>query len=104
MVNNTMLAAGCALLAFAGLAFAFVGGDSRAEKRRAAVKKTEVKSTAGAGAVDRAAKKKQIAENVRDLEKKSKRKGPDLQARIEQAGLTISRQQFMIVFAAIAVA
>jgi tight adherence protein B len=103
MVNNTMLAAGCAILAFAGLAFAFVGGDSRAEKRRAAVKKTEPKTNAAAGAVDRAAKKKQIAENIRDLEKKSKRKGPDLQGRIEQAGLAISRQQFMIMFAAIAV-
>ena len=104
MVNNLVLAAGCVILACGGLAFAFAGGDSRADKRRAAlkIKKTEVK--ASAGTVDRAAKKKQIAENIKELENKAKGKRPDLQTRIEQAGLTISRQQFMIVFAVIAVA
>ncbi len=102
MVNNLVLAAGCVILACGGLAFALAGGDSRAEKRRAAVKKPEAK--ANVASVDRAAKKKQIAENIKDLEKKAKRKGPDLQTRIEQAGLSIPRRQFLIVFAAIAVA
>ncbi|MGO9771588.1 MAG: type II secretion system F family protein [Roseiarcus sp.] len=102
MVNNLVLAAGCVILACGGLAFALAGGDSRAEKRRAAVKKPEAK--ANVASVDRAAKKKQIAENIKDLEKKAKRKGPDLQTRIEQAGLSIPRRQFLIVFAAIDVA
>ncbi|MGD1036726.1 MAG: type II secretion system F family protein [Roseiarcus sp.] len=102
MVNNLVLAAGCAVVACAGVAFVFAGGDSRAGKRRAALKQADAKSSAGA--VDKAAKKKQIAENIKDLEKKSKRKRPDLQTRIEQAGLSISRQRFMIVFAVIAVA
>lgn len=102
MVNNTILAAACVILACGGLAFAFVGGESRAGKRRAALKKTEAKSSLGT--VDRAAKKKQIAENIKELENKAKGKRPDLQTRIEQAGLSMSRQQFMIVFAAIAVA
>lgn len=102
MVNNILLAAGCVIVACGGLAFAFAGGDSRAETRRASLKKTETKSNAAA--VDRAAKKKQIAENIRDLEKKSRRKGPDLQTRIEQAGLSISRQQFMMIFAGVAIA
>ncbi len=102
MVNNLVLAAGCVILACGGLAFALAGGDSRAEKRRAAVKKPEAK--ANVATIDRAAKKKQIAENIKDLEKKAKRKGPDLQTRIEQAGLSIPRRQFLIVFAAIAVA
>ncbi len=102
MVNNTILAAGCVILACGGLAFAFVGGESRAGKRRAALKKTEAKSNPGT--VDRAAKKKQIADNIKELENKAKGKRPDLQTRIEQAGLSMSRQQFMIVFAVIAVA
>jgi tight adherence protein B len=102
MVNNLVLAAGCVILACGGLAFALAGGDSRAQKRRAAVKKPEAKTNVAT--VDRAAKKKQIAENIKDLEKKSRRKGPDLQTRIEQAGLSIPRRQFLIVFAAIAVA
>ncbi len=103
MVNNLVLAAGCVILACGGLAFALAGGDSRAEKRRALVKKPEPKA-AGVATVDRTAKKKQIAENIKDLEKKAKRKGPDLQTRIEQAGLALSRRQFLIVFAGIAVA
>ena len=97
MVNNMVLAAGCVILACGGLAFAFAGGDSRADKRRAALKKTEAKSNPGA--VDKAAKKKQIAESIKELENKAKGKRPDLQTRIEQAGLSMSRQQFLIVFA-----
>ncbi len=102
MVNNMVLAAGCVIVACGGLAFAFVGGDSRADKRREALKKGEAKSTAGT--IDRTAKKKQIAENIKEMENKAKGKRPDLQTRIEQAGLSISRQQFIIVFAVIAVA
>jgi len=102
MVSNMVLAAGCVIVACGGLAFAFVGGDSRADKRRAAIKRDEAKPTAAT--VDRAAKKKQISESIKDLDKKSKRKGPNLQTRIEQAGLAMTRQQFLILFAAIAVA
>src|SRR5271154_5328442 len=102
MVNNLVLAAGCVIAACGGLVFAFAGGESRVDKRRAALKTTETKA-ANSATVDRAAKKKQIAENVRDLEKKSRRKGPNLQARIEQAGLSLTRQQFLILFAGIAV-
>lgn len=102
MVNNMVLAAGCVVIACAGLAVVFVGGDSRADKRRAAVKKTETRT--GPSAVDKVAKKKQIAENVKELEKKSQRTRPDLQTRIEQAGLAISSRQFLMIFAGIAVA
>ncbi|MBV8662880.1 MAG: hypothetical protein JO107_07240, partial [Hyphomicrobiales bacterium] len=101
MVNNTVLAAGCVILALGGLAFAFAGGETRADKRRAAVKKPDGK--VDASTIDRAAKRKQIAENVRDLEKKSRRPGANLQTRIEQAGLTLSSQQFMLIFAGVAI-
>jgi len=101
MVNNIVLAAGCVIFACGGLAFAFAGGDSRAAKRRASVKKSDTKETTSA--LDRSAKKKQISENIRDLEKKSRRKGANLQTRIEQAGLALSRQQFLLLFAGIAV-
>ncbi len=102
MVNNLVLAAGCAVLALGGLAFVLAGGDSRADKRRASLKRVEAK--AGAASTDKTAKKKQIAESIKDLEKKSERKRPDLQTRIEQAGLSIPRQQFIIIFAAVTVA
>ena len=101
MVNNTVLAAGLAIFALGGLAFMFAGGNSRAEQRRASVKTPEAKTNA---ATERAAKKKQITDSLKDLENKSKRKGPDLAARIAQAGLSIDKRQFLMISAAAAVA
>jgi hypothetical protein len=83
MINPLAIAA-CLALGFGGLAFAFVGGDSRADKRRAAVTKTEAKASVAAG-VDRAARKKQIADGVRDSEMKGRRRRVSLATKIEQA-------------------
>jgi hypothetical protein len=91
MINPIAIAA-CLALGFGGLAFAFVGGDSRADKRRAAVTKTDAKASVVAG-IDRTARKKQIAEGVRDLEMKGTRRRASLATKIEQAGLSITKQQ-----------
>src|SRR5271163_3222196 len=96
MVNNIVLLAGSVAVAMGGLAFVFLGGDSRADQRRMAIAKTDTK--ARATTVDRAAKKKQIAESLMELEKNSKRKRVDMQTRIEQAGLSIKRQQYLLIF------
>ena len=96
MVNNVVLMAGAVAVAMGGLAFVFLGGDTRADQRRMAIAKTDVK--ARATTIDRAAKKKQITESLLELEKNSKRKRVDLQTRIEQAGLSIKRQQYLLIF------
>ena len=83
-----------------GLAFAFLGGDDQATKRRAAVSKPGRRINDAAA--DRAAKKKQIAETVAELEKKGRRKRVDLQTRIEQAGWTIRKGPFLAIFAGVA--
>src|SRR5208282_528220 len=72
MSNHMVLAAGLAIFALGGLAFVFAGGSSRADLRRASVQKSDEK--ANAVVADRAAKKKQISDSLKDLEKKSKRK------------------------------
>jgi len=41
---NPIAVAGCLAIGLGGLAFAFVGGDSRADKRRAAIVKTDAKA------------------------------------------------------------
>ena len=102
MVNNTVLAAGLAIVALGGLAFVFTGGSSRADGRRALVQKTDEK--AAVAVADRAANKKKISDSLKDLEKKSKRKGPDLTTRIAQAGLPIDKRQFLMISAGTAVA
>ena len=94
MINPIAIAAGLAV-GFGGLAFAFVGGDSRADKRRAAVAKSDAKTLSASASVDRAARKKQIADGLRDIERKGKRRF-NLAARIGQAGLSITTQQYWV--------
>jgi tight adherence protein B len=92
---NPIAVAGFLALGVGGLAFALVGGDSRADKRRAAVAKSDPKAVAAAANVDRNARKKQIADGLRDIEMKGKRRA-NLATRIEQAGLSITKQQYWI--------
>ena len=92
---NPIVVAGCLAIGFGGLAFAFVGGDSRADKRRAAVAKSDAKAQNASANVDRAARKKQIADGLRDIERKGKQR-VSLATRIDQAGLAITTQQYWI--------
>jgi tight adherence protein B len=92
---NPIAVAGCLAIGFGGLAFAFVGGDSRADKRRAAVAKSDAKALNASANLDRAARKKQIADGLRDIERKGKRRF-NLTARIGQAGLSITAEQYWI--------
>jgi tight adherence protein B len=101
-MNIPLLLALLIALAVGGLAMAFLGGDDNATKRRAALSKPGRKAVDAIG--DRAAKKKQIAESLAHIDRKAKNRRVDLQTRIEQAGWTIRKGPFMLIFVAIAVA
>lgn len=101
MTDHRLLLAGLIAIALGGLAFVFTGGEDRASQRRQALVKNDVKSRAAN--IDRAAKKKQINESLQEIERKSKRKRIDMQTKIEQAGLSMPRNQFLMIFAGIAV-
>jgi tight adherence protein B len=92
---NPIAVAGCLAIGLGGLAFAFVGGDSRADKRLAAVAKSDAKALGASANTDRAARKKQITDGLRDIERKEKQRF-NLAARIGQAGLSITTQQYWI--------
>ena len=92
---NPWAVAGILALGLGGLVFLVVDGDSRAKKRRASVGRASVKTAAASAQDERATRKKQIAEGLRDLEKANRRRR-NLQAKIEQAGLSISRRRFLI--------
>jgi tight adherence protein B len=96
-MNIALLFAVLAAFAIGGLALAFLGGDGTAEKRRQALTKPTRK--AANVAADRTAKKKQIADSLAELEKKTKGRKADLQTRIEQAGLSMRKGQFLMMFA-----
>ncbi|HZZ63189.1 MAG TPA: type II secretion system F family protein [Roseiarcus sp.] len=93
---NPMVIAGSLALGLGGLVFLLAGRESRAQKRRAAVGRPAARTIAVSPQDQRATRKKQIAEGLRDLEK-ANRKRRNLQARIEQAGLSMSRQRFVVV-------
>jgi len=91
---NPMAVAGCLALGLGALAFLLVGGESRAKKRRASVGRAAARTVAVSAQDERATRKRQIAEGLRDLER-SNRKRHNLQAKIEQAGLSMSRGRFV---------
>ena len=91
---NPLLLAGCVAAAIGGLALMLVGGESRADKRRAAVGRPVGKATAMSALADKAVRRKQIADGLRELEKASRRR-VTLRSRLEQAGLAVSPTQFL---------
>jgi tight adherence protein B len=99
-MNVALLFALLLALAVGGLAFAFLGGDSFAVRRQQAIAKPNRKAQDAVG--ERAAKKKQIAESLAELDKKAKGRRADLQTRIEQAGLSIRKGPFLMMFAGLA--
>ncbi len=93
-MNNAIYMAGACASAVAAIAL-FVMGDTRAEKRRAAVRRPAGRSLAASAKADKDKRRKQIADGLRDLEKASRRR-VSLRGRIEQAGLAISPTQFVV--------
>jgi tight adherence protein B len=102
-MNSAIYVAGAIAVALGGLAFAFLGQNERADQRRSAIAKAPTSSSARAAVLDRTTKKKQIADSLAGLEKRSRSKRVDLQTRIEQAGMTIKKERYLMIFAAIAV-
>ncbi len=94
MISPILLAGGAAS-AVGVLALLIFGGDSRADKRRAAVQRPAGKAVAATVQVDKAQRRKQIADGLRDLEKTNRRRA-SLRSRIEQAGLSLSPSQFLV--------
>src|SRR5947209_16297924 len=99
MDETTLIVAGLAMLAIGGLFYAFVypylSGDIKAEKRQAALQKS-VPRRVSDRSNDPLQRRKQIAESLKELEKKGKGKKLTLDARIAQAGLSWSKQKFYI--------
>jgi tight adherence protein B len=94
VVANPLLIAILLAVAMGGLAFVFVSGDSRAKKRQDALTTGVVKSREIG--LDRGARRKQVADSLKELEQRTGRKRASLQARIQQTGLAFTTRQFFI--------
>lgn len=94
--------------AIGGIAWVFLypilSGERAAERRRQSVARTEPATTR----VSRGAQKtrrEQVEESLKDLEvKNNKSKKPPLQMRIQQAGLSLTKQKFLIFSVAFGIA
>jgi tight adherence protein B len=102
-MNHAVYVAGALAVALGGLGYVFLGQNERADQRRNAIAKAPTSSSARAAVLDRTTKKKQIADSLAGLEKRSKGKKADLQTRIEQAGLSTKKERFLMIFAGVGV-
>ncbi len=109
---NTMMLILVAVLGFvtvAGLGFAFAGGDNgqaKTNKRIAAVAgpKDKTRARGGNAAEAATARRKQIIDGLKASEKVQRKNRMTVDARLKQAGLTLSVKQFWIYSAVLAVA
>lgn len=102
-MNATIIIAGLVAVGVAAVGFALAGGDSNAEKRLSAMGGGGGDRKASAAAnIDRLAKKKQVANSLKDLDRKQGgKKKADLATRLQQAGLATTPTQYYI-FSALA--
>ncbi len=101
---NSLMFVALAMVAAGGVFYVFVyphmSGEARAEKRQAALK-------TGGGVVaskrvverstDASARRKQVADSLKEIDNKAKTKKLSLDARISQAGLDWTKSKFMMV-------
>ena len=87
-------------VAIGGVAWVFLypllSGERAAERRRQSVARSEPTARVSRGA--QKSRREQVEESLKDLEvKNNKSKKPPLQTRIHQAGLSLTKQKFMMI-------
>jgi tight adherence protein B len=93
-MSNATIVAGLIVIALGSLAFVFTSGDSKAQKRQAALQTGGVK--AKDSGIEKTARKKQIVDSLKELEKKRGQTRLSLEMKIQQAGFSFDRRQYMI--------
>ena len=101
MENNAALVAGLIAVVVAALmyviAYPFLSGDAKAQKRAAALMtNTKDRGVASRTSNDPAKRRKAIADTLKEFESQSKKKKVTIEQRIAQAGLTITPTGYFI--------
>ena len=87
-----VLALGCVFF----IASPYLTGSAKADKRRLALQ-TPRASRGDSRAVDAASRRKQVADSMKEVEQRGKKKRPSLDIRIQQAGVAWSRTVYFII-------
>ncbi len=97
MNMNLWIVAGLTMVAAGGIVHVFIyphlSGDFKAETRQAALQSPRPRRSSDRLA-EGANRRKQIAESIKELGERGKKKRHSLEARIAQAGLSLSRNKF----------
>lgn len=101
MKMQTLALFGMAATAIGGVAYVFIypllSGERKAEQRRASVTRSEPVARA-TGRTQQKSRREQVEETLKELDVKAKKpKSLPLQMRIEQAGLSWSKNQFWMI-------
>ncbi len=96
---NSLLLIVFASVAVGGVLYVFayplLSGEAKAEKRKAAFMAPSARKV-GDRQVDANARRKQVADSLKEIETRNKRSSVPLETKIAQAGLSWTRQQFFI--------
>jgi tight adherence protein B len=103
MKMQTLALIGMVTTAVGGVAWVFLypllSGERKIEQRRASVTRAEPVAARSSVRVQRS-RREQVEETLKDLDiKKQKRKNPPLHIKIQQAGLSWSKNQFLMIAA-----
>ncbi|MBX9741309.1 MAG: type II secretion system F family protein [Beijerinckiaceae bacterium] len=93
IVVLSMFAAGAV---FYALVYPYLSGEAAADKRKSALIQNSPQRNVGNRASDTASRRKQVADSLKEIEKKGKNKKVSLEQRILQAGLSITKAQFFM--------
>jgi len=101
MDRSSMIVAALVMLAVAGalyvLVYPYLSGNIKAQQRTAALMATQTTRGAGRSAADPAKRRKLIADSLKEVETQSRsKKKATLEQRIAQAGLSLSKQSFLL--------
>jgi tight adherence protein B len=91
---------------FYALVYPYLTGEAAAEKRKAQIVAKSVSRRApGERSVDAAARRKQVADSLKEIEQRNAEKTKlSLETRIAQAGLSLSRTNYFVVSGGLAIA
>jgi tight adherence protein B len=102
MKMQTLALIGMVTTAVGGIAWVFLypllSGERKAEQRRASLTRAEPVAARSSVRVQRT-RREQVEETLKDLDIKQKRKSPPLHIKIQQAGLSWSKNQFLMIAA-----
>ena len=97
---QALLSAFLAAIAVGGFGYVFLdpllSGERKAEKRQAAYTAAAATRKVSDKNVEFAARRKQVADSLKEIERRNARKRVSLDVKISRAGLHISRQTFFI--------